>query len=480
MDIYNLTPIYAEALSLKAFVSDDIDRLYNQNKLQMYALGKNSDAYNCVICKMLPLERQIRYKKSVCILEYVHYLMKHSEDGMQDSEVQKILESIDKIFRKAFKDIYSNILKMKRNNRFILNNCFNDKENLSTESFVSSIAAIYFFITNYCPDQTEIIEQLQQIMIERNSENINVVPCYGDLEKEDKRTVDEMINNLSKNYIHEMFIAGTGECDHYIQFLYDTLDVSPLTLFEEYPLTKQDLREIVTCYFDSDLFKEHKDAYLEPYVIWGLHMRLLCKAYNGAKSIFYKNNQETLFDELKLKEEKLKQISEELQSQEFRLTQEKKALTNENAAIIKENEELRRKMKKMEAELAAASDHKAELDALREFAFKFQSDDLTDTVQHVDYKKIDAAAGIIIGGHQNWQKKMKEYLPEWTFISSDLRKFDAYLLHKRKHIVLNTSSMNHALYYFTMNNLSAENSLFYVSKTSCEETLAELSKHLAL
>ncbi len=480
MDVYNMIPLWAESLSLKAFVADDLDRIYQRNKLQMYAIGRASEAYDCVICKRLPLDRQLRFKKSVCIIEYVYYLVEHNDEGMENKEVQCILCDLDRIFKKAYKELYSNIIRIKKTDIFDFKSFFKDFDNMTTESFVSSIAALLWFFENYCPDKTDAINTLQDCLVQRNYENVMSPPRYGDVLKEDKKIIDSMISSLKVNYIHEMFVVTKGNFDSYVQFLYDNLDLSPLTLFEEYPLTKQDLREVVTCFYFSSLYKEQGEAALDSFIVWGLHLRLLLKSYNGVKKIFFQNNQETLFDELKMKEEKLKQISEELQSQEFRLTQEKKALTNENTAIIKENEELRRKLKKMESELAAASDHKAELDALREFAFKFQSDDLTDTVQNVDFEKIDAAAGIIIGGHPNWQKKMKERLPNWTFISSDLRKFDSDLLRKRKHIVLNTSSMNHALYYFTMNNIKHDNSLFYVSKTSCEETLAELSLQLDL
>ena len=90
-----------------------------------------------------------------------------------------------------------------------------------------------------------------------------------------------------------------------------------------------------------------------------------------------------------------------------------------------------------------------------------------------DYKYLNEINGLVVGGNLNWQKKMKEKLPQWKYIDASVRTFDKSLFNTNM-VVLNTNSMNHSLFYFVMDNVSKNIKIHFVSKTNIEECISDI------
>ena len=133
---------YAEALSIKEFISEDIDALYSKNKLQMYSLGKLSKYYDCSICKGLPLERQVRFKRLICIMTYIQALPDNKEKEL-------LSKSLFNMFKKAYKAEHNLILNYKKSNQKLdyvkVLKVILDKDP-TTEMFLSQVSAVSFFL----------------------------------------------------------------------------------------------------------------------------------------------------------------------------------------------------------------------------------------------------------------------------------------------------------------------------------------------
>lgn len=85
---------------------------------------------------------------------------------------------------------------------------------------------------------------------------------------------------------------------------------------------------------------------------------------------------------------------------------------------------------------------------------------------------------IVIGGHRNWQRKMRRCLPNSQFLESDHMHFDPAVLHNKKYIIVNTDILKHGLYYKIMSERKKEQKILYVHGNNIDRTLRELADQL--
>lgn len=125
---------------------------------------------------------------------------------------------------------------------------------------------------------------------------------------------------------------------------------------------------------------------------------------------------------------------------------------------------------------------KEELTALRNFIFQMgEEEEAGDGESEKDDEEpeIDGLGrSIVIGGHQNWQKKLRKYLPESQFLSSDHMNFDASILRNKEYIIFNTDILKHGLYYKIMNEKKQGQKVLYVHGNNVGRTLREIANQL--
>lgn len=85
---------------------------------------------------------------------------------------------------------------------------------------------------------------------------------------------------------------------------------------------------------------------------------------------------------------------------------------------------------------------------------------------------------IVIGGHRNWQKKLRRRLPDSQFLASDYMNFDPAVLHNKKYIIVNTDILKHGLYYKIMNERKKGQKILYVHGNNVDRTLREIAEQL--
>lgn len=72
--------------------------------------------------------------------------------------------------------------------------------------------------------------------------------------------------------------------------------------------------------------------------------------------------------------------------------------------------------------------------------------------------------GLIIGGHEIWQHKMKEFLSSFTFIHLDTTNFDVKLVDNADIIFMYAGYISHAMYYKALARVSTNNKkLVYIN-----------------
>lgn len=170
-----------------------------------------------------------------------------------------------------------------------------------------------------------------------------------------------------------------------------------------------------------------------------------------------------------------------------------------------ELDETKRQIERMERESrrreARHEEEKAELARLRELIFqrKGEACDITEEFERKGEtcgiadeeksgegirslgKRFDAGRleqSIVIGGHRNWQRKLRRRLPDSQFLASDYMNFDPAVLHNKKYIIVNTDILKHGLYYKIMNERKKGQKILYVHGNNIDRTLREIAEQL--
>lgn len=167
-------------------------------------------------------------------------------------------------------------------------------------------------------------------------------------------------------------------------------------------------------------------------------------------------------------EEKVETLERQKQEKESELAVAKVRIEKlEN--LQKENEEQYKK-------------EKEELTALRNFIFQMgeeeerEEDGIKDENQESEIDGLGRS--IVIGGHRNWQKKMRKCLPQSQFLTSDHMNFDAAILRNKEYIIFNTDILKHGLYYKIMNEKKKGQKVLYVHGNNVGRTLREIANQL--
>lgn len=86
---------------------------------------------------------------------------------------------------------------------------------------------------------------------------------------------------------------------------------------------------------------------------------------------------------------------------------------------------------------------------LRGFIFNIEYDDESTYLhESLNYDVLKDVSGVVIGGHNKWQSRMKEHLPNCKFILPEmLNTLDLTIFSKVNIVFIYTNYLNHALYY---------------------------------
>lgn len=141
---------------------------------------------------------------------------------------------------------------------------------------------------------------------------------------------------------------------------------------------------------------------------------------------------------------------------------------------------LQKRIKELELQLQHSKAIEKEVFALREYIFINSQNVCNDEVKEettVNIKHLNAVHGTIIGGHPNWQNKIKELLPNWRIIPAGINTLDANLVANSKIVVFVTNYLNHSLYEKAIEIArNADCRIGYISNTNSDIALVDLTR----
>ena len=466
----SILPFLAETFSTNKKVYKNIDKIYNTNKIYFIQIAKKDIYYNHPIAQEGNIEQEYYFKKSLGILNV----------AKQD---KNIAEQVINICKKGWKYVYTYI--QQHNNikpsifldRYIKKN--KGLDNITDDELNSNIV-ILLFLAQQLEKSVDESDELYQEAIKgyilriQNYEKENRISInYLSKEKlKELRRLELKIKNEDKIQIYpssyrfspnqynglQINVDTMSQKDKYFNafdYIFDLENISLISIVGKNYLKSKDIQELIFCYtqfFRKDtkekIYNESIDYNeLLKYIYPAIQIRYLCREYKKAKKYFFQNFDEQLYEEIsKTENEKLKLELEKLKCKNKRLTQK----------------------------LDKSCHNRNELIALREFVFNLDIE--TPIVEKsINYNDLNEYKGVVIGGHNSWQNKMKEVLTKWKFISVETINFDENILKNNDYIFINIGYMSHAMYYKVISILDKiDKKIFFINNQNIDLCLNEI------
>ncbi|MCD3301280.1 hypothetical protein, partial [Clostridium botulinum] len=449
-------PFMAEAFSTNTKAYKLIDKVYNTDKIRFIEKAKENKWYDSAMAKEGSIKQEYYFKKAMGLLlvaqederitdellnviakgwRYAHtYVRQHDVlnlyhfigsyikkkrgiDNVVDDELNsnglmliflstmyegKVLDKDDKLYNNVINTYFQRLIHMK-------NECRINIDNISKE-------------------QKKLIRELELKL--KNYKKIKVVPSSYRFSNEQQNGMRIIPEKLSKD---DKFFSS-------FEYIFDYERISLISIVGADYLSSKELQELIFAYSQ---FKTSEnidyDEFLK-YIYPAIQIRYLCKEYKKAKKYFFENFDEQLYDEIS----KTENENRELKKSNL-------LLQDENEKLKQEIELLKSKNNKLQDENNKFSTSKSELFALRNFVFEQSVKDDNNAIEsntnNIDISALNSIKGVVIGGRNNLQQKLKEMLSNWNFISVDTLNFDVDILKNADYIFLNVNVLSHAMYY---------------------------------
>ena len=271
---------------------------------------------------------------------------------------------------------------------------------------------------------------------------------YADLVKQVQSKIIQADKNREKYY-----------------FVFDFLGLSLTSIVENTKTDKDMFRKLAMAYHVTTPTEKVSEESFRAYIFAATIMYRLGQAYNDVKEHYFANNKEIMYAE-----------TEALEMDKRKLNMEKRNLEHRIEELSGEIKELSRQNNQLQAELAASESTKTELIALREMVFqqsKKNQEDADRKASAKDYSELKLLKAVFVGGRPVWQKRMKELLPNATFIDTDALNFDTGLLRDIT-VYVNTTYISHAMYYRVVENLPDSSTFVFLNHDNIDLCLDSL------
>lgn len=244
-------------------------------------------------------------------------------------------------------------------------------------------------------------------------------------------------------------------------------------MLEEYRLSREEMNLLVS-QSDEWSMKSYKTMLLAAQ---------LSKCLSHTCALYLEHAQEN-------KQIEDRQVSREnhiLEKENRQYEQENKHLQNKNQElnkIVSQQElEIRRLSLQLEKQETKEREEERELQELQELrdyaeAQKKEKAGSEETKNQKDAEEIwKKRRVLVVGGHINWQIKLRERFPQWQFIASDKTNIDREVVQGKEYIVCNTEFITHACYNKILANKGKEQELIYVHSQNLNMFMQELEHY---
>lgn len=465
-------------------IKKNINKLYLLDKLKYHEASSNSTCSNHIIITQGTIAQEIDCRKALGIL-----LVSEKDYNLRNTIVN--------LLRKTYPMIYNAV--KKHDKRELTKKYLKlDTVNRKIESRLDAAVYFYFGIyrSNELIDQDFFISIINDMKYFEFCDPITrVIPKELDSHKSDLQEIKSLlkreygkINNYSDILNNKNdSISSYGEILENL-FIINKFDINHLF----YNSSFLNIDEILLSYIKSN----NKNLDLKVIIqslINGIFIKSLINEYKKARNLYFENHDDSLLFKIESLEKRLLEVETEnknLLANLNSLKEEKESFqkilnTQKNGLNKKHKFEvlaLESRIKELENQLKLERSYRNELNELREYVFKINSQYIpTAEKKTLDYF-IARKKFIIIGGTREWRRKFREKYPELRTLTGFNSSFDSNILASYDFVFFYTGFMDHATYYKAINFIRAHNIKFgYIGKTNIElvedELIEELEKH---
>ena len=473
----NFTPFYAEALAINKNIHEDIDRIYKENKEAYYMEAIKSPFYEFLMGQEKKLIYEEYYRKAIGLISYAYNFDDENLDKKIFNLLKKAYKKTYAFFKnKAYVDMLEYVDYVQESSYF---------EKLSSEELDGNAsAALFFTVELFDEDKVKNFDRfINEGFLPRWAFCIN--KCNRFTSKDFKGTFLETIDRKIKEVPKDLQDVVTGiklSHNNPYAFLYDLENLNSVSLFGDIELSKNEIREIISSYIlkstTPDIEGECFDGNFQDYMFAATQIKLLLKIYNEVKHTYFKNNKETMYVELDILKNKLKEFASEISNLRSQKSELQSAQDNEKQLLIKENKNLKLEIARLKKQLEEKESHSKEVIALRDFVYKQKIEDNFE-IEDIDIDQIintiNKYNGIIIGGHPNWINKMQQKLDNWKFIGVDVNTIPDSILNGTDVVLFFTDYLSHKLYYGIIDSLrETDIKVGYIKNVNVDLSLKEI------
>jgi len=471
------------AMTRNTELKKNINKLYLLDKIRYYNASINSSCINHVIMTQGTLEQEIDGRKALGIL-----LIAEKDHNLRNNIIT--------LLRKSYPQIFNAV---KKHNKNELTKRYLQMDKITRKTEARLDASIYFYFSIYRSE-----EAVDQGFIISIIEDMNFFEFCNPITREIDKEVELHKSDLQK--IKSLLKREYGKLNSYTDVLNSESEVIEdfgIILENMFIINKFDINylfnnssflnidEIILSYIKSNSGDIDLKIILQT-VINGIFIKSLINEYKKSRTLYFQNNQETLFFQMNSLEEKLSNIEKEkvdILTKVNSLEQDKYSfdkilnseINNLNQKHKCEVSTLQSRIEELENQLLSEKKHRNELNELREYLFKVN----TNYVPSVSKETLDYYIArkniIIIGGTKEWRRKFRDKYPELRTLNGFNGTFDTNILANYDYVFFYTGYMDHATYYRAINFIRSHDIKFgYIGKTNMElvedELIDELQK----
>jgi len=469
------------AMTRNTELKKNINKLYLLDKMRYYNASINSSCINHVIMTQGTLEQEIEGRKALGIL-----LIAEKDHNLRNNIIT--------LLRKSYPTIFNAV---KKHNKNELTKRYLKMDKITRKTEARLDASIYFYFSIYRSE-----EAVDQGFIISIIEDMNFFEFCDPITREIDKEVELHKSDLQK--IKSLLKREYGKLNSYTDVLnseFQVIENFGAILENMFIINKFNINylfhnsnflnidEIILSYLKSNSGDIDLKVIMQT-VINGIFIKSLINEYKKSRTLYFQNNQETLFFEINSLEEKLSNIEKEkvdILTKVSSLEQENdlfdKILNSQKNNLNKKHKyevlALQSRIEELENQLSSEKKYRNELNELREYVFKVNNNYVpSDSKETLDYY-IARKNIIIIGGTKEWRRKFRDKYPELRTLTGFNGTFDTNILANYDYVFFYTGFMDHATYYRAINFIRSHNIKFgYIGKTNMELVEDELINEL--
>ncbi|WP_242966771.1 hypothetical protein [Desulfosporosinus sp. FKA] len=474
--------IVSVALSLKNEMRKDITSIYNQNKFEFLEKARKYSGYNHILLNGGDLEQEICAKKALGIL-------------LSAEESELIKGKILRLIKKYYKDVYvcvqNNNYESFRKKLYKIED--SDKSLKLTEMWI----VLYFYTMKLMNVDliniaaTESAFTLAGLFYNFNPLNADI---QGELKRENRLAkVEGIIKNelgLIRNS-SDILYTKNNELKPIISylrnlFIIDKVDIDRIVS----KVNQDDLNKVMLALLKTSAATKFDNTQIVQSVVFGYLVKMLLNQYLKAKELYFSQNEENLSSELRVLKEKYncallekdnaeiqaKKLTHEIANYELKL---KDMLLKQSKSYEERINKLNKEVDGLKNSLDREMKNRQELFQLREFFFELRNDYLP-TETSLDLSKIITDKKLlIIGGTQEWRKRLKDKFPAILTMDGFNDKIEFRSFGEIDFVLFYTGYMSHNTYYKIVDFLKEKDiPLGYIGKTNIDLVECEIVEQL--